>query len=260
MKKYSIFHPYIMSFFSKSLYRDVGQKWHGIGAFYLLVLLLVCWIPVMVMIDRNIDGFISEQAPQLVNQVPTVTIKDGKLSIDKPVPYIIRDKDSKQPVVIIDTSGQYKSLEDIDTPMLVTSTQIFMRKNTSEVREYEVSKIPDLTFGKPQVNYLLGKIATWGAIFLFPFVLIATFIYRIIQALLYGAIGMLFSAMTSAKITYQQSLRLSIIAMTPAIILATIFNILHIGYPYELLSYFILTMIYLFFGVKANKNASPIMD
>ena len=37
MKRYSIFHPLILSFFSKSLYRDVGKHWRGTGLLYLLV-------------------------------------------------------------------------------------------------------------------------------------------------------------------------------------------------------------------------------
>ncbi len=58
MRKYTIFHPYVMSFFSKDLYRDVGQNWRGIGAFYLLVLLIISWVFVTILIDRQINLFI----------------------------------------------------------------------------------------------------------------------------------------------------------------------------------------------------------
>ena len=45
MKRYSIFHPLVLSFFSKSLYRDVGKNWRGTGLLYLLLIIALLWIP-----------------------------------------------------------------------------------------------------------------------------------------------------------------------------------------------------------------------
>jgi hypothetical protein len=42
MRRYSIFHPLVLAFYSKPLYQDVGRRWKGTGLGYLLLLLAVC--------------------------------------------------------------------------------------------------------------------------------------------------------------------------------------------------------------------------
>ena len=255
MKKYSLFHPYVMSFFSKDLYQDVGKNWGGIAALYLLLLIAISWIPNMFLIKSNFDSFTREQAPIIIDQVPTIKINDGMLSIDKPVPYTIKDPATGKPIMIIDTSGQYADIEQVKVPILVTQDKVMTyQPKKNEIRTYTFENVPNMTINKDDVSSVLTKAKWWMLLVVYPFLVLTTFLYRIIQGLIYGALGMIFVKILGLNLTFQQSMRLAIIAVTPAIILATIFDFFSITFPYELTFYFILSMAYLFFAIKSNKT------
>src|SRR2546426_3324312 len=56
MRRYGILHPLLLSFFSRSLYRDVGRTWKGIGFLYLLLLLALSWVLVTIHLHRMVSG------------------------------------------------------------------------------------------------------------------------------------------------------------------------------------------------------------
>lgn len=255
MKKYYFFHPYVMSFFSKDLYKDVGKNWGGIAALYLLLLMALSWIPNMFLIKSNFDLFTQKEAPMIIDQIPTITIQDGKLSIDKPVPYTIKDPETKKPIIIIDTSGKYTDIQQAKVPMLVTQDKVMTyQPKQNEIRTYSLENTPNMTLDNNQLNSLITKATWWLMLVIYPVVVLMTFLYRIIQALIYGALGMIFVKILGASLTYQQSMRLAIVAVTPAIILATIFDFFYINIPYELTFYFLVSMGYLFFAIKSNTS------
>src|SRR5512135_2968335 len=104
MKQYTIIHPLYMSFYSKSLYREVAREWSNRFCFlYLLSLIALCWIPGMIRLDSDIAGYIDNDAPKYVRQLPTIKIAGGQASITEPQPYTIKDPDNGDPVMIIDT-------------------------------------------------------------------------------------------------------------------------------------------------------------
>ena len=115
MKKYSIIHVPVLSFFSKALYRDVAVHWKtGLCFAYLLLLLAICLIPTAIETNAIFSGLIENQAPAIVKQVPEITITDGKASIAEPQPYYIKAPDSDDNLAVIDTTGSITSLEDAD--------------------------------------------------------------------------------------------------------------------------------------------------
>ncbi|MBU1628661.1 MAG: DUF1189 domain-containing protein, partial [Gammaproteobacteria bacterium] len=56
------------------------------------------------------------------------------------------------------------------------------------------------------------------------------------------------------SVKYETAYRLTLVAVTPAIILGTLLSIFRIHYPYQLLFYFVLSMGYLFFAITAAKQ------
>ncbi len=58
MKRFGLFHPIWMSFYSRALYRDVAQNWKGTGFLYLLFLLALSWIHPIVQLHHRVGGMI----------------------------------------------------------------------------------------------------------------------------------------------------------------------------------------------------------
>ena len=78
MKRYSIFHPLVLSFFSKSLYQDVGRNWRGTGLLYLLLVLALVWIPTIIKGQLAMSRWVDGDSKEITKQVPAITITKGQ--------------------------------------------------------------------------------------------------------------------------------------------------------------------------------------
>ena len=105
------------------------------------------------------------------------------------------------------------------------------------------------------------RITSWLAIVkkytapaLYLLAVLGSFVARIVQLLLYAAIGILFSSWCKSGRTYAELLRLSVIALTPCIIVRTVLAMAQVSVPVAGLWYFLAAMGYLFFGIKAASS------
>ena len=251
MKRFSIIHIPLLSFFSKELYRDVGLNWKGVGFGYLLLLLAICSVPRMFKLQRALTDFINKEAPPLIEQVPKITITKGEVSIDEPQPYYIRDPDSNDVLVIIDTTGTTQSLDNTDALVLVTKTKLIHRQSEVESRAYDLSQVENFVLDKDRITSWLNTTRKLLVPIFYPFVVLGSFLFRIVQALVYAAIGLLFALWCKVKLSYAAMLRLAVVAVTPCIIVRTVLELSSARLPMAGLWFFLLAMGYLFFGVKA---------
>lgn len=259
MKRYAILHPLYLSFFSRDLYRDVRTNWKGTGFLYLLLLLSITWLPVMYKLHLGISKGIQQEAPKYIGQVPKITIVHGEVSIDRPVPYTITDPDSRASLMVIDTSGKISSLEQTTALALLTKNKFMYRKpRGTETRIYDLSTINSFTLDRDLVNGWVQASRKYFAALAYPFVLAASFAYRVLQMLLYAAIGMLFANMLKTPLDYPAVLRLASVSITPVIILSTLRTLTGLHVPAFWLACFVIAMAYLFFAVKANSVPAPL--
>ena len=260
MKKFSIIHIPVLSFFSKELYRDVGQNWKGVNFLYLLLLLAVCLIPTMINLHRGISNFVNNEAPAIVNQVPEITITDGQVSIKETQPYYIKDPDSNEPLAIIDTTGQIESLEDTDAFCLLTGNKVIIKQSEFENTTYDLSNVKAFVVGSERITGWLQIGRKFLAIVIYPFALLGSYLFRIVQALIYAAVGLLFALWCKVTLSYATLLRLAVVAMTPCLLAKTIFGIADIHLSYATLISLVITLAYLFFAVKANSEIILIQE
>lgn len=254
MKKFSIIHIPFLSFFSKELYIDVGQNWKGVNFLYLLLLLAVCLIPTMINLHRGISNFVNNEAPAIVNQVPEITITDGQVSIKETQPYYIKDPDSDEPLAIIDTTGQIESLEDTDAFFLLTGNKVIIKESKFENRTYDLSNVKAFAVDSERITGWLHIGRKFLAVVIYPFALLGSYLFRIVQALIYAAVGLLFALWCKVTLSYATLLRLAVVAMTPCLLAKTIFGIADIHLSYATLISLVITLAYLFFAVKANSE------
>jgi hypothetical protein len=258
MKKYSILQPLYLSFFSRDLYQDVRTNWKGTGFVYLLLLLAITWAPIMVKLHLGISEGVKQEAPKYIEQVPKITIARGEVSIDQPVPYTISEPGSRAPLMVIDTSGTITSFEQTIAPVLLTKNKLMYQKpHSTETRIYDLSKINAFTLDRDVVNHWVQAFRKYFAALAYPFALAASCVYRILQMLLYAAIGMLFVSMLKAQLDYLTVLRLASVSITPVIILSTLLSLTGLRIPFLWLLCFVIAMGYLFFAVKANAENEP---
>ena len=253
MKKFSIIHIPLLSFFSKELYRDVALNWKGVGAVlgYLLLLLAVCWIPTMIEMHIAFADFVDNEAPKVVEQVPEITITDGQVSIEQPQPYYIKDPDCNGVLAIIDTTATITSLEDSNALCLLTKNSIIWQQSEFETRTIDLSEVENFVLSSERIMGWLHTAGKFLAIIIYPFALLGSYLYRIVQALIYAAIGLLFALYCKVTLSYAALLRLAVVAVTPCVIAKTVLGIAGVHLPYAPLIYLLAALAYLFFGVHA---------
>jgi hypothetical protein len=253
MKQYTIIHPLYMAFYSKSLYRDVASNWPTWFCFlYLLSLLALCWIPGMIRLDSDISEFVDAEAPKYVNQMPVVSISKGQASLAEPQPYIIKDPEKGDPVMIIDTTGQTTSIDNSKAMVLLTKTQLILKDRLQGSRMLNLSEIGDMTIDKAMVYDWLEAFLEWFAILLYPFAVLFSFTFKGIQAALYALIGILFSRIIKAGLNYKAMIRLAVISLTPVIILNTLTIFFRVPIPEPWLTNALITTGYLIFAIRAS--------
>ncbi len=258
MKKFSIIHVPLLSFFSKELYIDVGLNWKGVGFAYLLLLLILCWIPTMIKIHVGVSDFIDNEAPGFVEQVPEITIIDGEASIKEPQPYYITVPEGNDVLAIIDTTGTIYSLEDANTICLLTKSNFIWRQGEFETRTFDLSEVEHFVVDSERITGWLQTFKKYAVIAMSPFALLGSYVYRIVQALIYAAIGLLFASLCKTIFSYSALLRLSITAVTPCIIVSTVLGLASVYLPVYL--YLLAALGYLFFGVKVISQTPAIWE
>lgn len=263
MLKYNIFSSIIMSFYSKKLYQDVIQNWRGTGFGYLFLVLLILWIPTMIKFHFMVVDFVDKESPSIIEQIPTVKIDKGQVSIDKPEPYFIKLPKENLTLAIIDTTGQYNSLDNTNAFVLITKNKIIVKRTETESRVFDLSQAENFYFNKETVAYWIEIFKKWIVIFLFPFAVILSFIWRISQILILALVGVIITKIVKTEYNYLTLIRLSCVAITPSLILKTIIqNTGQLFSGWGWLSTFI-TIGYLFYAItpdKKNGNIIPKID
>ncbi len=258
MKRYSPLQALYLTFSSSDFYQDVRTNWKGTGFLYLLLLLAVTWMPVMIKLHGETAEMVRLNAPKFLEQVPRITIVRGKVSIDQPVPYTISNPDSQTPLIVIDTAGTITSIEQTTAPLLLTKDKLIYRKpNRAETRIYDLSAIENFTVDRERVNGWVQAFRKYFALLAYPFAVTGSFAYRVLQMLLYAAIGLLFVKMLRARLDYLTVLRLASVSITPVIILSTLHALTGLRVPAFRLLCFAIAMGYLYFAVKANAGPAP---
>ena len=258
-KRYGIFAAYILApFFVGSLYRDVGRNWRGIGFWCMFLLLAITWAVTLGKFHVEAQKFVRDEVPKALEHVPAVTIKDGEASSDVPQPYEMKEPDSGRVFAVIDTTGQINSLDDTSAIVLLTKTKLFVKdQNNGQVREIPLKTFGNVTIDKKFLQGWADWIGKWMSFVVYFPALLGSVVFRLIQMLIYGLIGLAFASMFNARLDYAALMRLSVMSIIPILLLDTIFSLTGARVPLWNLIGIGVAMIYLLMAVKANGEQTP---
>ena len=225
-RRYNILHPPVLSFFSRAFYDDVARRWKGLAFLYLFLLLTVTWVVPGVQFYGLFKQFIESDGAAYIEQVPAITIRDGQVSIDQPVPYRITEPETGRTRAIIDTSGQITSLDDLPEAFaLLTCDRLITRNNGSQTRTFDLADIASFDLDRDKINAFIERFTIPIVTGFYAMCLLGSFVYRIVQALIYAAIAVGFASMLAKPLRYDGAVRLAVMAVTPVIVLDTVFGL-----------------------------------
>ncbi len=258
MTNYPFFKKLIHSFYSKELYAFVGrQNTSGIGIKYLFFLLCIFWIPEMVKLHVSISDSIKNELPVFLEKFPVITIKNGVTSIDKPSPYIIKDDETGNDLMIFDMSGENTSLENTEAQLLLTASTFIYRKSAMETREYDLSNINDFSLTHEKIRSW-AEIGNYISILLYLLIIPCALLYRMFLVLIYSLVGLIIQAILQTKYSFGKIYHLAVIAITPAFVADKLLGYFDIDFFGWSLLCFMISIGYLFFALKSNKDADQL--
>ena len=244
-RKYSILHLPIMSFFSKRLYRDVGQNWKGSNLSYLFLLLAICWIPPTLTLRKDMIQSLNSNQVQLINQLPDIRISNGRVEIDQKEPYFI--KKNGKTVAIIDTTGSMNYIDDDGVMALLTEDALIVRRGNNQFNTLDLSKVSYFHINKQIANQWIQMTKNSLAPLSYGIFLLLSYIFTVLLMLLIAIVGLILSALMHSSLKFSGVLRIAAAAATPSIILVTVSVAL--GRTIPGLVYIAVTLLYLLAGI-----------
>ncbi|HUT34494.1 MAG TPA: DUF1189 family protein [Planctomycetota bacterium] len=254
MRRYSALRAPLLAFYSKALYRDVARNWRGSGVLYPLMLLAVCCVPVVVVAQLRAFTPLAARLAPIAEQLPTITISLGEVSVEATQPYVVKDARTGKAVVILDTTGQTTSLAGTEAKFLLTKTKLFIRQGADDVAAHDASDLPfrrvDREVAAGWLWWLKGPLA----LLLYPVLLLLSYVYVLAQDTVCGGFGLLVVRNRRWQFDYQTVMRLTGVAATPAVVAATVALVAGLSAPLLVwvIGCFALTMAYLCFAIQAT--------
>ena len=189
MRNFTWWQAFWLSFFSRQLYQSVARQWRGIGSLYLLILSALVVMPVTLEIRNGFQSFIEQDLPLYLDELPELTIQGGYASTPEDRPYIINEKGTTDPFIVIDTSGEFTSLEQTSAPVLITNDRLYIRKSDIETRSFDFSTFTDMTIDRELLDSFLSTTSKFVMPLTYVILVLFAWSWRITQAMLYALLA-----------------------------------------------------------------------
>ncbi|MDO8488487.1 MAG: DUF1189 family protein, partial [bacterium] len=179
----------------------------------------------LLILALSVVVYFTPQVPKLVERiVPQMTIEviDGKLSTDLHQPFVIQEPNFK---FVLNTQGQAQEIDQIESGILVLEDQLTF-KNQGQTQIFKFSDIgQDLKLEKQAViSWLTGHKSTLLGIGL-ALIAVASFtflgsylIFKGLAFLVAAGILLLIGKIISRKVTYADTIKLTLYAAVPALV------------------------------------------
>jgi hypothetical protein len=248
-----------MSFYSQDLYRDVARNWKGIALLYLMLLLALSWLPTPVRWFLGLRAFASAEAPAITRQLPAVRIQNGIMEARPSGRHELLIPDTKarasdEPLFVIDDSIDVIPADlSVNAVMLTRREFGIIRPSRHERRVYTLTPAADMDVTPDEVRSFLESLQFWVPPIGYLIALTGSVLFRLLQALVYAAIGQGLARRWNAVLDHRSAVRLAVVAMTPVVVIRTLLW-MGPGEPAWYLRWpaaFAITVMFLRFGVRA---------
>jgi hypothetical protein len=273
---YNYWTALVLSFYSSFLYIDVGKRWRGLGLRYLLLVMALLTIPYSIKAIGHFSREFEQNLMKPLSQIPPLYIQRGKISIDKPLPYLIK-KEEDQVVVLIDPSGKTTGFtkEYPHLMVLITANQIqFLPASPLSFPK----EIQDLSTRTPLIQTLdssyngvfsgkviaqnkkIAHLKLFSQFMIYPLLLALFYSIGLVMFPVFAFLGQFFATVFfKFHLTFKESCRLLIVAATPMLLVLFIFLIINVTFPGMGLIELILLIVYFSFAIYSLKKENQLL-
>lgn len=243
-----------LAFYSRDAYIRAAREWRGIGFGYLFTLILISSVCIGIWVHIWANAIILQVEKVILPQLPMLTIKDGRMTIDKELPYVITIAGS--PAIRFDRTADQPADPAEFAPIIFGENEVahFVR-DQGKVKKWIYEKIWSLVLDPLGVARHIKFLKTWLGLIVAAILLPIHFAWVASQTLILGAIGRVYTATMNFYLSYSKLVRVSVVAVTPGVVLGTLLIVTNQFFQLWLGIYGIMAAVYLFYGVYSNKHA-----
>lgn len=237
----------------------MAQKWKGYAIRVLFTSIMFYALAFAYATNEQFNLFLRNDGKEIIAQLPSMTIKDGTFFIKEKQPHYIYGKDYrdgrfKRAIVIIDNTGAWKESTIYGNQALITSSSLLYKELTGVTWSVPFRLLPDMTIDGATLSRAIEWFQSYMPVIIYPIVVGILFILWLIKALIYSVIGLFLNKILYSFMSYQQILRITIIALIPVLTLNGLYMVWRADYPDWPWIGFLLAMGYIAFGLRANRE------
>jgi hypothetical protein len=250
----SILNALWKSFFSRPLYLEVFTHWRGFGLLYLLTLSCIQTVISTSQLDARIHILIRDKSPALLQQLPTLTLKEGRMFTPEDRPYSIYSDTQKKRLVLIDTSLDEAPADLGDTPVFVGKTQLTYLNAFQKPQVFDFAIAQDMVLDQKRIIAWLTFISDWAALLMFPILWLVQSFFLLLQTLFFSIFTYTNFKTAPFPASYPSILRLTSVALTPTVFFSLLMGILMVQSFWSSFLYVLLAVGYVSYACNSVKN------
>lgn len=215
----------VEAFYNPRIYREAITAWQGFSGLYVALLSAVTGLILLTAFFITLNNFDRKHLDELLEQLPTVTIEDGLVSVNAPEPVIIKNS-SKDLTIHIDTTQTEEELRATDTTIGIGRDFMFVQYQG----QYERLPINELRNTKLVINkdslrdMWNTNIPTVKTI-AFPMIWLGQFLNLMISCAVVALLSYFVTTFMAEEYDFLTRMRLAALALTPASIISMLMKL-----------------------------------
>ncbi|MDP3921635.1 MAG: DUF1189 family protein [Candidatus Omnitrophota bacterium] len=223
MDKTPILQAPFRSLFDRNFYAAMTRENVGRGMLYLVYLAAIATLIGWLFFSNRGIPELTRFIDWAKQEVPPLTWTPEGLVMNAQSPYVMFHEEMGN-VVTFDMTKFEVGLQDLaDSLVFVTSTKIFVRQGTGDVRVYdllqpEITRPPGelvLNIDADTIQKFYDALKPWLHVFFILIFFPAFFVWKVLEGLLYSLIGLLINTRRREKLPYGAILNVTFFALTP---------------------------------------------
>lgn len=274
---YNYWQALYMAVYSPRLYVDVKKRWKGLGITYCLLLTVLLSIPLSVKYIYSFLEYFHDEITYPFEHMPNLYIQNGEVSIDKPIPYLVKDAKNNV-VMVIDNNKNYMDLFDKypHLNLIILKNKFYFNSPSAKINFLNTEKKIDrfgysVDIGKSTNEIFSGSDLSHSNLFSFLKITFSISMIFLCWSVLFSLCVLLNFILSSVcriisaivlkyPIHFKDSFRMTLVASTAPLIVIVFFQIMGwYQHGFKGFYYFGAVAIYFSFGIFFVKRESKTM-
>jgi Protein of unknown function (DUF1189) len=250
-------HAISQSFYKPEIYRQAIYNWKGFGGRYLVLLgaLLAVILYASFLVSLNV--FEKQELPYIAEQVPTLTIVDGVVSVKEKQPLVIQSK-NKQMKITINTAASENELRAEDTQFGLGKDFLFMKGRNGQYELIDLKKFKGkFSISKETLFQQWNDKILSVKIFSLPLLWLGQITDLLVHCLIVAVLSYAVTAFMAEEYIFLTRMRIAALALTPAEIISALLKSLF-NHTSETWFIMLLACLYIYVMIVLMRRLPPV--